>query len=158
MASPKTQIRASFPALAPANFKVTSDKDDDYNCIGFAAEETNRFWWPVKQPPYYWPPDLPLDLTVENFVAAFEKLGYSKCENFGLEEEYEKVVIYANAKGVPTHVARQLADGRWTCKLGRSWDIEHKTLAGLAGKEYGSPTQAMKRAKPEPPVPAAAPP
>jgi hypothetical protein len=150
MASPKTLIRNEFPKLAPTQFKVTSPQTPDYNCIGHAAGEDDRFWWPWGKPPYYWPPDLPLDLTVPNFVAAYEKLGYVKCDSYAVEEGFEKVVLYADDQGLPTHAARQLKNGNWTSKLGPDWDIEHKNLAGLSGKLYGNPVQALRRPWPTP--------
>ena len=36
---------------------------------------------------------------------------------------------------VPTHAARQLANGWWTSKLGPSFDIEHIDLNAIAGGE-----------------------
>jgi hypothetical protein len=49
--------------------------------------------------------------------------------------------------GVPTHAARQLADGLWSGKLGKFVDVEH-TLAGLVGEEYGDVVQILGRAGP----------
>lgn len=48
------------------------------------------------------------------------------------------------ANGRPAHAARQLADGSWTSKCGRSEDIRH-TLEGLAGDVYGEPTIFLSR-------------
>jgi hypothetical protein len=47
--------------------------------------------------------------------------------------------------GKPKHAARQLANGRWTSKLGELEDIEH-TLNGLDGIWYGSVMLILKRA------------
>ena len=52
----------------------------------------------------------------------------------------QKIAIYLNSSNSPTHVARQLLDGRWTSKLGSYEDIEHSRLAGLEGLDpaYGA--------------------
>ena len=57
------------------------------------------------------------------------------------------MAVFADPTG-PTHAARQLADGRWSSKLGRREDIEHvlDALAGVDGDEYGQVVQVLKRA------------
>ena len=145
MVSPKTKIRKSFPRLKPTDFKVHSPPDPDYNCIGFAADETApQLWWPHGK--VYWPAGLPADESPQNFVDAFRTLGYERCNSFDLEEGFEKVAIFVRKDdGRTKHMARQLGDGRWISKLGPSWDIIHKTLFGLAGKDYGEPKLALRR-------------
>lgn len=114
--------------------------------MAWAIGDDQRFWWPASQ--YYWPPNFPRDITVENFVNTFRSFGYEVCAGFELEEGFEKIALYTLPDGSPTHMARQQADGTWTSKLGRLWDIQHKTLAGLDGKEYGAATVALRRARP----------
>ncbi|MCW2165431.1 hypothetical protein B0I12_002586 [Microbacterium hydrothermale] len=94
---------------------------------------------------YYWPPSAPLEVTLEAFVVAYRSIGYRECQDGELEEGYEKVAIYADDSGNPTHASRQLPDGRWASKLGRSEDIEHDTAADIAGDEYGSVGLFMRR-------------
>ncbi len=67
------------------------------------------------------------------------------CEQSEFEQGFEKIAIYVNNMGKPTHAARQLPSGYWTSKLGRWIDIEH-TLAGLTESEYGSVAQVLRRA------------
>ncbi|TAF36353.1 MAG: hypothetical protein EAZ69_10585 [Oscillatoriales cyanobacterium] len=50
-----------------------------------------------------------------------------------------------DSNGIPTHAARQLANGKWTSKLGWLEDIEHE-LDGLTGDRYGVVGQILKRA------------
>lgn len=145
MASPKTHIRKQFPKLSPGQFKVTSPQDPDYNCIAHAAGEDDRFWWPINAGSYYWPPQLPFEITLSNFIDAFRLLGYAPCDTYEAEPGFEKVVIYVGKDGRPTHMARLLPSGQWTSKLGKSFDIDHKTLVGLAGAAYGDPQQALRR-------------
>jgi hypothetical protein len=60
-------------------------------------------------------------------------------------EEPEKVALYGSTF-LYTHAARQLLNGKWTSKLGRSVDIEHDTPDDLAGGVYGEVQQYMRRA------------
>jgi len=62
-------------------------------------------------------------------------LDFAKCATGDPEEGYQKVAIYADA-GKVKHMARQLPDGRWTSKLGQSFDISH-ILPGIEGTDYG---------------------
>ncbi len=66
-------------------------------------------------------------------------------KDFSLEAEFEKVAIYEDAQGKPTHMARQLDSGLWTSKLGEAWDIVHHALEGIEGQQYGRATLAMRR-------------
>ncbi len=135
-----------YPLLDPQNYVVTSDETDDYNCVGWAAIPDDPFqWWPLPDAPeYYWPPGARRDETIEAFIEGFGTLRYQVCEAGDLEPGVEKIAIYA-LRGVPTHVARQLSDGRWTSKLGVWEDIEHHASRDLAGGRYGSPEVFMSR-------------
>src|SRR5436190_564427 len=79
----------------------------------------------LEKEPDHWPPGVSNEERVAAFVAAFATLGYAPCTGEELEQGYEKVALYATADGITRHAARQLADGRWTRKLGRGVDIEH---------------------------------
>lgn len=74
-------------------------------------------------------------------------MGYALCKNAGYEDGFEKIAIYVDSNGKPTHVARQLSSGHWTSKLGKLEDIEHKTLESLSGSQYGTVAVIMKRPK-----------
>jgi hypothetical protein len=66
------------------------------------------------------------------------------CTGDELEAGFEKIALFANDQGQPKHAARQLSDGHWTSKLGKSEDIEH-ALHDLTGVLYGSVVLIMKR-------------
>ena len=74
-------------------------------------------------------------------------LGYTPCDGDVLEVGQVRIALYATTTGTPTHAARQLPDGRWTSKLGRWEDIEHR-LPDLEGESYGAVVQIMKRPTP----------
>lgn len=84
---------------------------------------------------------------MDAFVQAFATVGYVLCDDGELEPNTEKVVIYADADGLPTHAARQLPFGLWTSKLGQLEDISHHTLDSISGTLYGTPRQFLQRQK-----------
>ncbi|NEO72041.1 hypothetical protein [Moorena sp. SIO3H5] len=137
-------IERDYPNLISTNYHVTSADTIDYNCVAWAAEDTQRWWWPDPMKESYWPVNVPRVETLLAFIKAFETLGYVICETPDLEENYQKIAIYM-LTDQPTHVARQLLNGKWTSKLGQDEDIEHDTLEGLTGERYGQVAQVMKR-------------
>lgn len=129
-----------FPGLGQSPFEITSAQDRSYNCIAWAAGQSQKFWWPGF-------PDWPSPnrkVTRANFIRVFQKLGYDVCDNPEPEDGFEKIALYEK-DGSPTHAARLLADGKWTSKLGQSNDISH-SLNALNGDQYGEPTIFLRRA------------
>lgn len=129
-----------FPGLKAGPYEVTSPEDDAYNCIAWAAGDSERWWSPT--PGYYWP-GAPRDETVEAFTRVFEGLGYEPCGSAEWEPDYEKVAVYAQG-GSATHVAHQTGAGRWTSKCGGLEDISH-SLSALDGDEYGTVVAVLRR-------------
>lgn len=140
-----SDIEHCFPEIARKGYQITSRRTPRYNCIAWAAGDTRRWWWPDPSPFAYWPPNIPRENLLQRFLEAFRTLGYEPCSSPELEPDVEKVALYVDNNGSPTHAARQLATGAWTSKLGREDDIEHKDLAGVEGQEYGHVVQVMKR-------------
>jgi hypothetical protein len=140
----RSKIIASFPRLRSNPFYITSPETKQYNCIAWAAGVIDRWWWPGLKPFAYWPPGVPTRLHLDSFVAAFNSLGYEVCDNGAHEPGFEKVALFVDSNGVPTHAARELASGRWTSKLGPWEDIDH-TIFGLEVGPYGTATQYLKR-------------
>jgi hypothetical protein len=109
---------------------------------------TDAWWWPVEDPQrVYWPAGVPREETLEAVQAVFAALGYAPYDQADPEPGYEKVALFANTAGVPTHAARQLPDGRWTSKLGQLQRIDH-ALRDLEGTEYGTVARVMRRPAP----------
>jgi hypothetical protein len=137
---------AVFPNLRNEGYRVTSDEEDDYNCIAWAAERKDARWWPVEGiDGVFWPYGVPLEETVDAFILAFGTEGYVPCDDGVHETGYEKIAIYANDQGEPCHAARQIETGHWTSKLGFWEDIEHFTLSGVTCEDYGRPVKFLKR-------------
>lgn len=124
-----------FPELGRTGYAITSPPTLAYNCIGWAAGEDDRWWWPDAAGGYYWPTRRAARRIDPAFAAAFATIGFAPSTNSNLEPDVLKIAIYARS-GIPTHAARQLANGNWTSKLGEAEDIEH-ALAGLVGPVYG---------------------
>lgn len=136
-----------FPRLTLGAYRQTSDCDPTYNCVAWAVNDTSNFWWPKPSDEYYWPADVPLEVTMPAFIRVFANLGYERCDDHELEEGFEKIAIFAKRTAEankPKHAARQLDNGRWTSKIGNLWDIEHD-LFDLRSASYGEPVVFMKR-------------
>ena len=133
----------AFPLLSADNYRVTSPASRHYNCVAWAAGDSQRWWWPDEQEVGFWPAGVPREQTVDAFVRAYRTLGFEVCQDAALEHGFEKVAIYA-LDGRPTHAARQLPGGRWSSKLGAQEDIEHEREA-LDGPVYGSVVAVLRR-------------
>jgi hypothetical protein len=140
------RLLAAFPGLRTTPFQVTSPADPTYNCVAWAAGNPTEWWWPLAAPERrtFWPAAAPRHVTVDAFVAALVTVGYSVCTDASLQPGFEKVALFADENGVPTHAARQLPSGRWTSKLSQSEDIEHD-LRALEGQVYGTAAVFLRR-------------
>jgi len=135
----------SFPNLQPNTWRETSSETRTYNCIAWAAGDSTRWWWPDAMAQRYWPKGLPRIATLDNFIKAYESVGFQCCDDDSLEPGFEKIAIYVNSAGQPRHAARQLSNGKWTSKLGELVDIEHETPLSVISAGYGNPVRFMKR-------------
>ena len=140
-------IDRQFPGLAAVGYQVTSAPDPAYNCIAYAAGETDRWWAHPEESGYYWPGYASRTPRIHSLVAVFAGLGYAICGDASPEDGYQKVALYAK-NGNWTHAAIQLPDGAWSSKLGPDEDIRHPTPAALAGDFYGAIHCIMRRLRP----------
>lgn len=144
-----------FPNLKDYGYRKTSESTGyetiKYNCIAYAMDDDQRWWeppiWGEHQPGNYWPSDAPTEHELNTYIRVFELQGYMISDTRDLEPNFEKVAIYWGVEG--HHVAKQLASGEWSSKLGDHEDIAHKTLEGLEtdGRlpAYGKVMQILKR-------------
>ena len=135
-----------FPRLRRGNYRVTSCRTRRYNCIAWAAGREDRWWWPGSARSSYWPPGVPRECSLGAFALAFGGLGYEECRDGSLEVGFQKIALFAKLDNQPTHAARQLANGKWTSKLGPLEDIMHDSVEDVSGPEYGDPVMFMRRA------------
>ena len=126
----KNEIERFFTNLRISGYSITSPATPEYNCIAWAAGETESWWEPDPLSLYYWPSNTPRQYTAEAYIKA-----------------YGKIAIYIDSHGKPTHAARQLSSGIWTSKLGQLEDIEHSKLDDITGSQYGSVGVILKRLK-----------
>ena len=139
------RLEQRCPNLAAAGYAVTSPASKRYNCVAWAVGDDQRWWEPSEDNDHYWPPGVPREYTYQNYLQALATQGFAPCADAEQEAGFEKIAIYANARGELTHIARQLPDGRWTSKLGEWEDIEHATLAALDGHFFGTAKRFLRR-------------
>ena len=142
------RLIAIFPGLAKDGYRETSPATWRYNCIAWAASRTDQWWEPDANLYWYWPPGVARQYTFQAHADAYATLGYRPCSTGDFEIAFEKIVLFTDAAGIPTHAARQRENGKWTSKLGGDVDVEHATPEALAGQYYGNPALFMSRPRP----------
>jgi len=140
----KRKVESFFPALSDTSFTITSPRSREYNCFAWAINEIHRRWDPDPWYINFWPENIPRLLTLDTLLNAYGTVGFEISPHGTLENGFEKIAVYLDSFGKPTHAARQLAKGEWTSKLGDFEDIEH-SLKGLEGSEYGKVAAFLKR-------------
>jgi hypothetical protein len=113
-----------------------SPETDAYNCVAFAANIQDIWWWPDTMEQYYWPENVPREDTLTAFVAAFGTLGYRPTDGGGFEPDVTRIALFSRDGKHTTHVCREVGDGLWVSKLGRAEDVEHG-LESLDDYDYG---------------------
>jgi hypothetical protein len=132
------------PALRVGDIVFSSEEDEGYNCIAWAAGKTTERWWPGWYG-YHWPRQPEAMTDIQEFLEVFATLSYSECEGPDFEAGFEKVAIYTDpATGDPKHMARQVEGGVWLSKMGDSEDIRH-TVRSIEGPFYGFATRFLRR-------------
>jgi hypothetical protein len=145
MATPGECLEALLPGLRGKEWRITSPAGKGCNCIAWAAGDATRWWWPAEPlDRYYWPDGVERVVTLAAFIAVFRLLGYEPCETSAHEPGCEKVALFVDPNGLPTHAAREVPGGCWTSKLGNLEDIEHD-LNDIAGDIYGAFALCMRR-------------
>lgn len=140
-------VLRNFPNIDIEGFIVTSDLNPTYNCFAWAGNDDTKCWLPFKSKYYFWYTDNTA-LTLENVINNYSHIGYTEItESSDLEEGYDKVAIYIDEGGEPSHAARQVENGKWTSKLGDREDIEHSTPECLESDSYGKVKVILKRPK-----------
>lgn len=139
-------IDVQFPKLTLEEYQVTSKPDTEYNCIAYAAGETDRWWSHLEDPGYYWPEHASRTPCISSLVEVFIGLGYELCDDPSYEIGYQKIALYEK-DGKWKHAALQRPDGTWSSKLGPDEDIYHQTPGSLTGNSYGQIHCIMRRAR-----------
>jgi len=148
---PGSWMHHEFPFLDADRHAVTSNATNQYNCTAWAAGDVLNNWWPDEMDIGFWPARAPREETINAFIQAYETLGYKLCADGLLQEGQEKIAIFGSGvegSETPTHVARQLASGEWTSKLGPHEDISHKGVDDVRGPLYGKVICFLSRPRP----------
>lgn len=125
----KEMVVDHFPNMDINNVAIDDEDTPEYNCIGYAIGDTNKPWWPRGGEGgfYYWPET---EKDAEKYsVSTFDHLlmttGHgSITDSEKPEEGYVKLALFTEGDK-PTHLARQLADGEWSSKVGAGPLIRH---------------------------------
>ena len=71
-----------FPRLTDENHRLTSPAAIGYNCVAWAAGDTENWW----QPGVFWPTQpLPNEFGIGALEDAFKALGFEPCDDDRLE-------------------------------------------------------------------------
>ena len=138
-------IDEEMPLLAAEGYQITSEATNEYNCIAYVVGETDRWWSHSAGADYYWPDHASRTPSIQSLIEAFAGLGFELCEDASDEPGFSKIALYADEKGHWTHAAVQLADGRWSSKLGPDEDISHLSPHSLDPDFYGGVYSFMRR-------------
>lgn len=144
-------LEVILPGLQQTKWEEKSPEDYHYNCISFAVGEihSHRWWEPSGYLIHYWPPGVTKDYSLDSYAHVYQLHGYQTCDTEDLEVGFEKVAIFVDSLGIPTHAARQTRSGTWVSKIGEYEDIEHDSLRALEGQDnYGTIARILKRARP----------
>ena len=68
----KRALIAKVTGLEVSTFEITSNETEEYNCIAWAAHDTERWWWPGAG--VYWPSGVREEETLDAFEEAYATL------------------------------------------------------------------------------------
>ena len=139
-------LTEKFPRLSGKDFEIVGESSSRYNCIAYAAGDTDRWW--DNSGGRYWPDTAARSDSIESLIEVFASLGFQRCQDSSLESGYEKVALYEE-QGEWKHASLQTPNGRWRSKMGPGPLIEHLNPESLSGGEYGNPTIYMRRSASE---------
>src|SRR4051812_48435693 len=102
-----------FKSLNPQNHRVTSHPTPAvdnpprpysiHNCFALAIGDESKWWWPTGYG--HWP-NKPAEESVDELVRVLTTVfKFRVCKDGRFEKHLRKIAIFANDRGVPTHVA-----------------------------------------------------
>jgi len=135
-----SELEDYFPPLHGRAYRITSQRDDRYNCVGWVVRDTEHWWEPAVDG-FFWPravdPDeLHPDDDLDEYLAVFSEKGFVECVDSSLEQGVEKIAVFTSGTSF-SHVAFQTSDGEWSSKMGPLHDIRHQRLEDLIGPPPG---------------------
>ena len=146
----RKELIAVFKKLeTDSHFEITSPKDDGYNCIAWAMGFNDRWvdhFIDTSSKKKWWPNGVKRGKSPVNLVEAFKAVGFETCDDDGTEDGFDKVALYKDMdSGRWTHAAKVLSPLKYHSKIGKSFDITHRSGDVFENSSYGTVFQFMKR-------------
>ena len=140
---PAENLENLFPNLKQTGYAITSPAEVNYNCIAWAVGDQGQWWEPLRG--FYWPPGVAQDYTLAAYIRVFSIHGYAPCDSAEPELEFEKVTLFVDESGLPSHAA-----DNWKTHTGPASSASWKTsntpaYMRLKGQLNGTVAQVMKR-------------
>jgi len=112
-----------------------------YNCIGWSLCSIFNGWF---QPPSNLLQAAP-KLQLKWFDQFYAAKNWKISKNCKPEKGVRKIALYCNAKGYPSHAAKQIEDDWWESKLGQGHRVVHPGTGSLEGEQYGKVTRCYEK-------------
>lgn len=121
--------------------KYTLEELPVINCAAMVSVPHSYY-----MPGEYWPEAFNFGETVQSFDALIESFGGKNLGWAGEKENSSDVLlalftIDGTDEGEPTHLMRQLSNGKWRTKMGPDWTLQIDDIGELAGGDYGDVAQ-----------------
>ncbi len=133
---------AAFPNATDKSIEICSPETVDYNCLAWALEDEKHWWEP--EAGCFWPKNAPRNMRLDSVAELLAQFGFAAVSNARLEKDVAKIALYSSDGKTCDHFARQLPSGKWTSKLGASFDVVH-SLSALEGGVYGKVVLILAR-------------
>lgn len=142
----KDSLIQHFPQLAyDQNFEICSPQTPIYNCIAWAMQFEDRWVDHLPGPGHWWPNGVERSNSSKALILAFEAVGFTECDDYLLEDGFNKVVLYKKEDSDEwTHASKITDNSVEHSKFGESFDGRH-SHDKFSGTDYGIPYATMKR-------------
>lgn len=148
--------KKKFPSLKwDKKLKVFGDMDLKYNCVSHTINVDQFNVWPQENDKSFymntvgtisfWPKELPINKSLNNFLNFYQIFGYKEISDETLDKSVRKIAIFCKeGTDLVSHVSLMRGENLWSSKLGYGPLIFHQ-LHSLEGKEYGEVKCIIKR-------------
>ncbi len=137
------KLEGWFPEINTLKVDIVCPPTHNFNCVGLALNDTDRWWWPGGA---FWPDGVRDDETVE----AFDDLLINHCHGEVIDKDwqvyqpgYVNLALFVDNTDEPQHLARLLPNGKWISKLGGNFGFTHELSEAETGI-YGQVKKVYK--------------
>lgn len=131
-----------FPNSEKEPILIQSPETSTYNCVAWVLGKMDAWYEPDLD--YDWIAGLPMENDLATMQKFFEYFAFEGCEKPSLSDFSEEIIALFAKDGIFTHVAKRLENGRWTSKMGNSYDVEH-SLTSISDGLYGEVVLYMRK-------------